>query len=52
MRIAWWQPHEQAESTFEQPYLEAPSPLDYLPFEPPQEEPKEEERPRVIIIDI
>lgn len=53
MKIAWWQPREESPPRFEQPYLELPSPYDYMPIEPPREEKEDvEDAPRVIIIDI
>jgi len=51
-----WRPSERREddSVRQQPWLEAPSPYDYRPLDPPRAETQdsEEEAPRVIIIDI
>jgi hypothetical protein len=58
MRISRWQPEERADSTFQRPWLEAPSPYDYLPVERPRaetanrDEDDEDEPRRVIIIEI
>ncbi|MCA9518258.1 MAG: hypothetical protein KC635_25155 [Myxococcales bacterium] len=52
MKIAYWQPKDDSHGHYEQPFLEVPSPYDYLPMEPPREEAEEEESPRVIIIDM
>lgn len=52
MMIAYWQPKDDWQGQYEQPFLEAPSPYDYLPMEPPREEAEEEESPRVIIIEM
>lgn len=50
-----WHPIERRrEDEVQRPYLEAPSPYDYRPMEPPRAETQDsdEESPRVIIIDI
>jgi hypothetical protein len=50
-----WRPNPRhEEEVFQRPWLEAPSPYDYRPMEPPPAESMErdEENPRVIIIDI
>ncbi len=53
MRIAWWNPQNDTRSHVERPYLEVPSPYDYMPPEPPQrDEEDDEESPRVIIIEM
>lgn len=52
MRIAYWRPNDEPEPRFEHAYLELPSPYDYMPIEPPREEAEEEDRPRVIIIEM
>lgn len=53
MMIAWWHPREESPPRFEQPYLELPSPFDYMPLEPPREEADDsDDEQRVIIIDI
>ena len=53
MRDAWWRPQETRKEHVERPYLEAPSPSDWMPLEPPMvESADDEETPRVIIIDI
>ena len=55
MKIAWWNPREETpKPRLERPYLEAPSPYDYMPREPPQshDDDDDDESPHVIIIDI
>ncbi len=55
MTIAWWSPTDDRRSHFERPYLEAPSPYDYMPREPPRSECDEDgddDTPRVIIIEM
>lgn len=50
-----WRPRERHEDEgMQRPYLEAPSPYDYRPVEPPKAETleHEEESSRVIIIEI
>jgi len=54
MRSARWVPRERHEDeNVQRPWLEAPSPYDYRPMEPPRAETQEDdEGPRVIIIEI
>lgn len=51
-----WRPRERREEESPRPWLEAPSPYDYRPLDPPraetQKDEDEEEGARVIIIDI
>lgn len=50
-----WIPREdRGPRAFERPFLEAPSPYEYYPSAPPEkdDEPGDDESPRVIIIEI
>ncbi len=54
MRSAKWLPRERLEEREQRPYLEAPSPYDYRPLQPPKAESQQddEEYPRVIEIEM
>ena len=53
MRDFFWIPREDRKREWKRPFLEAPSPLENMPWEPPTEESGEDESAeRVIIIDI
>jgi hypothetical protein len=53
MRTVRWLPKEQPKEQDRRPYLEAPSPWDYMPREAPKADSREDdESPRVIVIEI